>query len=260
MTIASAPLPAPALLDPSAALFLDLDGTLLDFAATPDRVRMDVRLLASLEVVRDALGGALALVSGRPLAQIDQLCPLPALAAAGLHGSEIRYADGRTDALAVPRDALAPVHAHAMACAARLEGVLVEFKGTAIALHYRAAPAAAEAVATLAAEMQGMAGSCFERQDGNHVIELKPRGRDKGSALGLLMASPPFHARVPWMIGDDLTDEHAFVAAQAMSGESVIVGARRPTVARHALPDPSHVRAWLAASARHFSTGRRGSR
>ncbi len=226
------------------ALFLDVDGTLLDFASHPREVQVDARLHDDLARLRERLHGALALLSGRALRQIDELFDWREHAAAGLHGAQLRRADGsvREDdgelritalrALVEPRVAALP-------------GVLLEDKRQALALHYRNAPQQREAVGRLAQELLQHAGNEYALQHGNHVIELKPAGFDKGCALAALMESAPFRGRQPWMLGDDLTDEHAFEETNARGGVSVIVGPRRPTQANFALSDPAAVRAWL---------------
>ena len=245
----SANLPPPPELDPGAALFLDLDGTLLDFADRPLAVRMHAGTLVALRRLRSALGGALAVVSGRPLAEIDALCPMPDLAAAGLHGAHVRTADGQVDREQAPAGLLDEARALAHARLEALEGAYLEDKGEALALHYRGTPSVAASIAALAVELQRMAGSAFVVQHGNHVVELRPHGRDKGSALAALMATAPFAGRTPWMIGDDLTDEHAFAAAAAAGGTSVLVGDRQPSLARFRLRDPADVRRWLEDAA-----------
>ena len=245
----SANLTPPPELDPGAALFLDLDGTLLDFADRPAAVHMHPGTIDALERLRLALGGALAVVSGRTLAQIDALCPLPGLAAAGLHGAQLRSADGRIDREEIPPRILDEARAFARARLMTLEGTFLEDKGAALALHYRGHPSAAASIAALASELQGMTGSAFVVQHGNHVVELRPQGRDKGSALAALMATAPFTGRTPWMIGDDHTDEHAFAAAIDAGGIGVLVGDRRPTLAPFGLGDPPAVRRWLERAA-----------
>lgn len=244
----SAILPSPPGLDADSALFLDLDGTLLDFADRPEAVALCAETLDALSRLQAILGGALAIVSGRPLAEIDALCPLPALAAAGLHGVQLRRADGQLGGeppAAVP----AAARAHAQERLASIAGGYLEDKGAALALHYRGAPHAAERIAAVADELQRMTGSAFTVQHGNHVVELRPQGRNKGGALAELMAMPPFAGRQPWMLGDDLTDEHAFDEVNSRGGFSVVVGPRRPTIARFALRDPPMVRDWLARAA-----------
>ena len=199
-------------------------------------------LLASLW---QHLGGALAPVSGRPLAQVDHLLGLPAGSAAGLHGAEWRGADGLVARGAPDEAALSILHRAAAALAAALPGVLVEAKPNAVALHFRNAPATAAAVERIARTLADQAGPAFTLQRGDHVIELKPAGVDKGDAVARMMRQPPFAGRVPWFVGDDLTDEYAFAVSQSLGGSGVVVGARRPTLANWALQDPAAVRAWL---------------
>jgi trehalose 6-phosphate phosphatase len=226
------------------ALFLDVDGTLLDFASTPQDVHVDARLHEDLASLRERLRGAVALLSGRSLQQIDQLFGWSDHAAAGLHGAQLRRADG-----SVREDdgetRIATLRALAEPRVDALPGVLLEDKRQALALHYRNAPNQREPVERLAKELLRHAGGGYALQHGNHVVELKPAGFDKGCALAALMESAPFRGRQPWMLGDDLTDEHAFEEANARGGVSVIVGARRPTQANFAVSDPAAVRIWL---------------
>jgi len=133
--------------------------------------------------------------------------------------------------------------------------VLVEDKGGAIALHYRAAPDAELEVRRAAIEMLDAAGDGYELLHGKLVIELKPANADKGAALAALMTIAPFAGRTPWMIGDDVTDEDAFAEVNAGNGVSVIVGPRRPTIAHYALAGPAAAREWLAALANETSPG-----
>lgn len=233
----------------TAALFLDLDGTLLDFAERPDAVVVDGALRTTLRALHAAFDGALAVVSGRPLRGIDALLGLPGLCAAGLHGAELRHASGRIETLAADAERLAQLRARTRPLARELAGVLVEDKGMAIALHWRNAPLAEAAVLRIAGELLHEAGPAFELQHGRCVVEIKPAGADKGRALAALMREAPFAGRRPWMLGDDLTDEHAFAHANELGGVAVVVGPRRPTLARHALADPAAARAWLAALA-----------
>lgn len=240
-------LPPPFVAATTMALFLDIDGTLVDFAARPDAVVVEPALRTLLERLHGESGGALALVSGRSLAGIDDLIGLPRIAAAGLHGAEIRHADGRVDDARADASRLVRLRGALLAVADSLPaGVLVEDKGAALALHWRNAPGAAAVVRHLADALLREAGDGFELQPGQCVVEIKPAGTDKGDALARLMRTPPFAGRTPWMFGDDFTDEHAFARANELGGVSVIVGARRPTLARHALADPRAARAWLA--------------
>ena len=218
------------------ALFLDVDGTLLDIACRPDDVHVDPRLHTDLGRLRASLDGAVALLSGRTLSQLDALFDWNHHAAAGLHGAELRTPDGRERITGDGR-LFSQVRARAHELVGATQDVMLEDKRLALALHYRHAPHAREA------------GDRYALQRGDHVFELKPAGVDKGRALAELMRVTPFRGRTPWMLGDDLTDEDAFRRVNAHGGVSVIVGSRHPTLARHALADPAAVRAWLSALA-----------
>ena len=244
MTGRESPRPGPSAPTNNGALFLDVDGTLLDLAQHPDHVEVDVRLHDDLARVHARLDGALALLSGRPLAQLDRLFDWHARAAAGLHGAQLRSPDGTVHTTGNAA-AFAQARARAAELVSAVRGVLLEDKRLALALHYRRAPAAREAAERIAEVLLQDVGESHVLQQGDHVIELKPAGVDKGLALAALMQEAPFRGRTPWMLGDDLTDEHAFRHVNASGGVSVIVGARRPTEARCALEDPAAVRAWL---------------
>jgi trehalose 6-phosphate phosphatase len=242
-------LPPPPRADTAAiALFVDVDGTLLDIAARPDAVVVDASLPATLKRLKQHLRGALAPLSGRSLRDIDALLGLDG-AAAGLHGAELRGPGGAALATPILHEGLDAARQRAIDAAATIAGVLVEDKGGAIALHYRAAPDAELAVRRAAIAMLDAAGDGYELLHGKCVIELKPASADKGAALAALMTIAPFAGRTPWMIGDDATDEDAFAEVNAERGVSIVVGPRRPTVARHALAGPAAARAWLAALA-----------
>lgn len=234
--------------DTSWALFLDLDGTLLDIACRPDDVHVDARLHDDLARLRARLDGAVALLSGRTLAQIDQLFDWDRHVAAGLHGAQLRTPDGTVHTTG-DAATFAQARARAAELVAGTRGVLLEDKRLALALHYRRAPEARACAERIAQTLLQDVGGSHVLQHGDHVIELKPAGVDKGRALAALMQDPPFRGRTPWMLGDDLTDEHAFRHVNASGGVSVIVGARRPTGACYALDGPAAVRAWLHALA-----------
>ena len=230
------------------ALFLDVDGTLLDIACHPDDVHVDPRLHDDLARLHANLGGALALLSGRTLSQLDALFDWNHRVAAGLHGAELRMPDG-SERITGDAAAFTQVRSHAAHLVAATQDVMLEDKRLALALHYRHAPAARDAAERIAQTLLHDVGDHYALQRGDHVFELKPAGVDKGRALAALMRDAPFRGRTPWMLGDDLTDEDAFRHVNANGGISVIVGARRPTDARYALEDPAAVRAWLHALA-----------
>jgi trehalose 6-phosphate phosphatase len=242
----AATLPAPPLPRPGQrwALFLDVDGCLLEFADDPAAVVVSSALRGLLQALHERLGGALALVSGRGVADLDRLFGTPPWAMAGLHGYELRHADGRRRERDVDPADQARMRAAVLALAARLEGVQLEDKHHAMALHCRRAPEQLPALRDAAwAAAAGLAG--YELQPGNLVMEFKPAGVDKGRAVEELMRHPPFAGRTPVYLGDDLTDEHAFAAVNRAGGISVRVGRREPSQARFTLPSPRAVQAWL---------------
>lgn len=226
------------------ALFLDVDGTLLDFASSPDGVHVPADLVEDLRRLHEALDGALALVSGRRVEALDLLFAPLRLPAIGLHGLQ-RHNDGRDEH--APHQ-FASVLAAARDLAAKYPGALVEDKGIAIALHWRNAPAAEEPLHEFASSaLIELPGYCL--QPGQDVFELRPDGHDKGDAIASLMETGTFRERIPVFIGDDLTDEHGFNAVNARHGISVLVGTRGRTAAAYGLHDPATVRAWLHTAA-----------
>ncbi|MEI7035883.1 trehalose-phosphatase [Fulvimonas yonginensis] len=241
-----APLPAPPLPRPDQrwALFLDVDGCLLEFVDDPAAVVVSDSLRRLLQALHDRLDGALALVSGRAVHDLDRLFGRPSWALAGLHGYELRYDDGSHREIAVDPVAEARMREAVQALAARMDGVQLEDKHQAIALHCRRAPqrlpALLAAARALAADLPG-----YELQPGNLVVEFKPAGMDKGRVVEELMQRPPFAGRAPVYLGDDLTDEHAFAAVNRLGGLSVRIGMREPSQARFTLPSPDAVHAWL---------------
>ena len=229
------------------ALFLDVDGCLLDFADAPDAVTVPHALRATLDVLTRRLQGAVALVSGRSLASIDALFAPLDLPASGLHGIERRNRDNNIPAPATP-PAMDAIRDEARQVARGHPGALVEDKGPALALHWRVAPQAATALRAFAdAALPRLPGYCL--QHGDSVVELRPAHGDKGNAILALMEEAPFRGHVPVFVGDDLTDESGFAIVNARGGISVLVGDREPSAAHYGLPDPEAVRAWLATIA-----------
>lgn len=240
------------LIAPGDALFLDFDGTLVELAATPDAVAVAPGLVAALGALHDRLGGRLAIVSGRPLAQLDALLAPLALPAAGVHGMQRRGADGVLRCAPLPP--LAAAQACATALAARHPGLWVEEKYGALALHYRQAPtlgplckAALEAVVRQAPQLLLM--------EGKMIIEVKAAGVDKGTAIRDFMAEPPFAGHRAVFVGDDTTDEAGFAFVQDGGGIAIKVGAGH-TVARHRIGSPPELRGALAQLLDHLNRWR----
>jgi len=226
------------------AFFLDIDGTLLEIAETPQAVHTaaaDCKLVGELFA---RAGGAVALVSGRSLAMIDELFSPLVLPAAGQHGVERRDARGRIYRPLLPAKALQKAATPMRAFADRHAGLVFEHKGYSMALHYRRAPQLAGAAQAVVREAARELGGAVEVQKGKMVAELRLAGHDKGKAIEDFMREAPFAGRVPVFLGDDLTDEDGFRVVEALGGHAIKVGAG-PTRAHLRLPDPAAARAWL---------------
>lgn len=228
------------------ALFLDIDGTLLDIAQTPEAIVVPLGLPAILKRLAGRLNGALALITGRSINTVDDLFDRPPVAISGLHGAEWRGTDGRITTIPTTK-AFEEARAHLRRQTADMPGVIFEDKGAAIAAHYRLAPEQETHIRTLMTGIAAHVGEGWVLQEGKQVIELRPHGRDKGDALMHLMSEKPFHGRRPVAIGDDVTDEAMFAVVNRMDGLSVRVGADdRQSLARSRIRTPSEVRDWLA--------------
>lgn len=236
------PPPDPA---PHWAYFLDLDGTLIDLATSPDVIHTDPALHDLIERLNRAAHSAVALISGRAIADLDRLFPQARLPVAGQHGTERRDAAGRVSRHDFPVEQLAAARARITTEAARRSGLWLEDKGLSLALHYRRAPQLAALAHRVMAECQAALGAAFCIQAGKRVVELKPAGRDKGVAVREFMDEAPFRGRTPVFLGDDATDEFGFAMVNRLGGHSLKVGPG-PTAARWRLRDVRAVRAWLA--------------
>ena len=228
------------------AFFFDIDGTLLELAETPSGVRVDGELVALIRRLHDCAGGAVALISGRRIDDVDALFPGPHLPIAGQHGMERRDAGGGLHRHAPKNVDWPRLRADVDAAMAGKPGLLVEDKGLTLAVHYRRAPKLRRHVGKALGELVAEAGDSLRLQPGKCVLEVKPAGRDKGTAIAEFMAEAPFRDRLPVFIGDDVTDEYGFGVVNAMGGCSIKVGAGR-TAARARLDDVAAVRAWLEA-------------
>jgi trehalose 6-phosphate phosphatase len=228
------------------ALFLDFDGTLIDLAESPDAVVVEPDLRAVLTNLLAGLNGAVAIVSGRPIDAIDRLLAPLRLPVAGVHGAERRNARG--ELAYAPIVSLARIEERMAALVARFPLLLVEFKRGALALHYRRVP---EARATCLSELQEVLAACpgAVLLEGKMVIEIKPQGANKATAIRDFLEEPPFRGRRPVFAGDDVTDEVAFGYVQEHNGVGIKVGAG-PSVARERLATPDALRDALRSAAR----------
>jgi trehalose 6-phosphate phosphatase len=235
----------PPLPEADAAFFLDIDGTLLEIADTPSAVRVDRQLLALVQSIHEAAGGAVALISGRRIADIDGLFPGLRLPLAGQHGIERRDGVGGLHMHPAPLAELARLRQHFDDIVVAHPGLLLEDKGATLAVHYRRAPQAeAEVLRALTGILKRL-GEGFRIQPGKMVFEIKPAGKDKGTAIAEFLEEAPFRGRTPVFLGDDVTDEYGFHVVNARGGSSIKVGTGH-TVAGWRLPDVAAVRAWLA--------------
>jgi trehalose 6-phosphate phosphatase len=227
--------------DAAWALFLDFDGTLVDISERPEAVIVDPALGSTLARLRDRLGGALAIVTGRRVETIDEFLVPYRFDVAGLHGAEHRL-DGRFQPCRAEdhpelRRAVAALHA-------RFEhhpDVLIEDKGCSVAVHWRLAPQFAEFASAAVQDMARALGADYRLQFGKAVAEVVPARATKGAVIEDFLTRAPYLGRRPVFIGDDLTDEHAFEAVNARSGISVRVGLGQ-TRARHRVETPAALR------------------
>lgn len=232
------------ILRPSCALFLDFDGTMVDIAPQPHAVHVPQPLLDTLRKVQHYLGGAVAVVSGRPIEQIDGFLEPLQLPVAGVHGAERRGADGKL--VLLHTHPLDQVERAARALAARHPGLMVETKRGSLALHYRQAPELEdECLRAMQSAVDASPGIVLLR--GKMVAEAKPGGASKGRAIEDFLREPPFAGRTPVFIGDDVTDEAGFSTVQRLGGLGIKVG-DGATVAWRRLPDPAALRSELEAA------------
>lgn len=239
---AETPSAAPPALDVNShALFLDLDGTLVDIAETPAAAAASAELIEALGALAARMNGALALITGRTIAGADHVLQRAVSTIAGIHGLERRHRGvvhqaPQTRAMARARNAVQlarlPIH--------------LEDKGASLALHFRHAPEQASRVQAAAREIASAHG--LRVLLGKMVVELLDGAHTKGDAVRAFMDEAPFAGRTPIAAGDDVTDEHAFAAVNAAGGYAILVGETRPSAARYRLDGPAAVLAWLRAA------------
>jgi trehalose 6-phosphate phosphatase len=224
------------------ALFLDLDGTLIDIAPRHDEVWVAPELPGVLTRLRDQLGGALAIVSGRPLHDIDALIPIDDLCMAAEHGARLRLPDGTMEEHRADLPGRAGWIAAIQAALPRWPGAFLEEKTIGLVIHYRQAPTDGAEIEAFMRNLIAPAAGKAELLTALMAFEIRPLGVGKGHAVDRLMQLAPFAGRVPVFIGDDVTDEEGMAAAVAHGGAGL-------HVARNFGGAPANVRAWLAAMA-----------
>lgn len=240
------------------AFLLDIDGTLLDIALTPHDVQVPSTLRKTLTKLQERTGGAIALVSGRSLSDIDLIFSPLKMSAVGGHGAEMRV-DPYSKANGINSRFLERKTRRQLAEVADLaEGIIMEDKGYSVALHYRLAPDKQRAIEDRVAAICGeLPAGAVEILPGKAVIEIKKSGFNKGTGLRDLMAYAPFAGRKPVFIGDDITDEAAFAVVPEFDGLAISVGRIVPGAAKR-FETPSDVRRWLERIAsKDDSTARR---
>ena len=225
-------------------LFLDIDGTLVDFADSPRHVAVDGELIELLDRAAVATSGAVALVSGRSLAQIDGLVAPKRWPAAGLHGLERRDAAGSVHRACLDASQIERARRQFEQLAWRHPQVEVEDKGLAVALHYRRAPELGPELAQEVQDIVDSIGGNYRVQPGSCVLEITPRGASKADAVESFLDEPPFSGLQPLYAGDDLTDLAAFEAVERFGGLTIAVGDR--VRAKLNFPTVMHFRRYLA--------------
>ena len=242
VAVSSMNLPEPCL---DWALFLDFDGCIVDIAPTPEAVDVPDYLPSLLVALREALGGAVAIVSGRPIEQIDRFLGSAVPAVAGLHGLERRVADGGIVRPPVPQRHLHDVRALLEAFAAARPGILVEDKTYTLGLHYRLAPSLRDDCRDVVNAALKVAPQGWQVIEGKCVFELRPCGANKGTAIDAFMGEAPFLGRTPVFCGDDISDEDGFGVVNGRGGVSIRVGTGSATQAAVQVDTVAELLDWL---------------
>lgn len=237
------------------AVFLDVDGTILEIASTPQDVYVPASLKIVLTELCTRLDGALALVTGRSIADLDRLLNPLRFCAAGIHGCERREASGCVLRPMVEQQMLDGARARLSQLARQFPELLLEDKGAALAVHFRRAPHLQIVVRETLSRIVAELGPQFMMQPGKCVLEIRPARWTKGSAIDAFMQLPPFAGKTPVFIGDDLTDEEGFAYVNRRGGLSIRVGSPSVTRAKYWLEDVAEAAAWLL-SIPPFTTSR----
>jgi trehalose 6-phosphate phosphatase len=231
--------------DLSWAWFFDIDGTLVEIASAPSRIVVSDDLPHIISRLRVLSGGAVSLITGRSVSDVEKFFPIDGIAVAGQHGLEMRDPSGEVEIAFTSGADFAAIRSELSDIASRHEGLIVENKGESIALHYPQAPRLAGYAHRVKRKIREAHGSDLTIQKGKRVVELKPAGANKGSAIRELMLAPPFAGRMPVFVGDDVTDEAGFRLVNSMGGHSIKVGPGK-SEAKWRLRDVRDVRQWLS--------------
>jgi trehalose 6-phosphate phosphatase len=238
-----------ALCEASVAIFLDVDGTLLDLAARPDEVVTPLGLIETLGKAERKLAGALALISGRSVADMDSLFAPLRLRASGVHGAEIRFDPYGSTMVTAANDLPHSLLAALRRAVAPFTGVFVENKRFSFTVHYRLAPSAEGSLRRIVKQLVNSLPISVEMMDAHYAIEIKSPYFDKGGAIATFLSTATFRGRTPIFVGDDTTDESGFALVSARGGVAYSVGRPRPG-AIGLFSGPHAVRGWLADFAR----------
>jgi trehalose 6-phosphate phosphatase len=228
-------------------LFLDVDGTLLDIAVTPDQVVVPAMLPSTLDRLRRPLCGAVALVTGRSLASVDALIGRPSIDAAGCHGGEFRVG-GRLLTDLEDESTFGAVATRLFNRLRTTPGAIVELKPVSVAFHYRSSTLTDAQARDLAAAAVAPEGDTLRLIAGKKVIEIMPEGVGKGAAIARFMELPPYRGRQPVFVGDDVTDEEGFAEVNRRGGISIRVGTERASLARFCIASVAACLEWLSGS------------
>ncbi len=237
------------------AVFLDVDGTLLEIAPAPNQVVVPVGLGSRLAALEQQLDGALALISGRSVGDIDRLFAPHRFSIGGVHGAELRIG-GTVRHLEVDPTRLDPVRQAFHDFTVTHPGTLWEDKRFAVTIHHRQRPEVGAEARTLASALAREIGEDLQVIDGKMVVEIRFGAATKGTAVKTFVDHPPFAARTPVYLGDDRTDEDAFTWVNDHGGISIVVGAARPSHAAHRLEGVPEAHGWIEGLARHLQSVR----
>ncbi len=239
--------------DAPLALFLDVDGTLLDLAARPEEVVTPAGLVSTLAEAERKLAGALALISGRSIGDIDRLFTPLRLRVSGVHGAEIRFDPNASTAPPTAADLPQSLLDALRRAVEPFPGVFVEDKRFSFTVHYRLAPAAERPLRDIVEQLVESIPIRVDLMDAHCAIEIKSPCFDKGGAIAAFLSTSTFRGRTPIFIGDDTTDESGFALVSARGGFAYSVGSPR-TGAIGAFSGPRAVRGWLAEFAERGTT------